>query len=169
MPTSTYIALANITLGSSASSVTFSSIPATYRDLIVVANASGTINDQGMRMRFNGDSGSNYSHVNMGGWSGGSTFSTSGTTTHVTFNATQIGVNTNGIHVPVIGQIMDYSATDKHKTLLVRANGKNNTQDEVNANANRWANTAAITSILLLLSSGSFASGSSFALYGIAS
>jgi hypothetical protein len=36
MPTSTYVALATTTLGATAASVTFSSIPATYRDLLLV-------------------------------------------------------------------------------------------------------------------------------------
>ena len=164
---SSYVALATTTLGSAASSVTFSSIPATYKDLIVIANASGTVNDQGMRLRFNGDSGSNYSTVAMGAWPN-TGFSFQTTTTHALFYSIQIGVNTNGIHTPVIGQIMDYAATDKHKTLLTRANGQNNTVTETTALATRWANTNAITSMVFTLSSGNFAIGSTFSLYGVA-
>lgn len=166
-----YFALATTTLSSAASSVTFSSIPTSVngvalRDLIVVANASGTVNDQGMRLRFNGDSGSNYSTVAMGGFSSAFSFQT--TTTHALFYSIQIGVNSNGIHTPVIGQIMDYSATDKHKTLLTRANGQNNSSTETTALVTRWANTNAITSMVFTLASGNFATGSSFSLYGIA-
>ena len=60
MPTPTYTPLATVTLGTAASSVTFSSIPATYRDLILVVNAT-TSADGIPSLRFNGDSGNNYS------------------------------------------------------------------------------------------------------------
>jgi hypothetical protein len=64
-----------------------------------------------------------------------------------------------------ITQIMDYSATDKHKTLLSR---KNTSSVVVNAQAGRWANTAAITSIVCTVDSGAtFSSGSTFSLYGV--
>jgi len=64
--TDTYRPLATITLGSTASSITFSSIPATYRDLIIVGNPLGAE----AAARFNGDSGSNYNGVQM--WGNGS-------------------------------------------------------------------------------------------------
>jgi hypothetical protein len=166
MPTNTYTPIASVTLSDTASQVVFSGLPQTFRDLIVVASASGTVNDQGMRLRFNGDSGSNYSTVAMGGWSN-TAFSFQTTTTHALFYSIQIGVNTNGIHTPVIGQIMDYSATDKHKTLLTRANGQNNSTTETTALATRWANTSAINSMSFTLSSGSFASGSTFTVFGV--
>ena len=63
-------------------------------------------------------------------------------------------------------QLMDYSATDKHKTVLTRS-GTN--LDGVEALAGRWANTAAVTSWVILTSSAAFASGTTFALYGIQS
>jgi hypothetical protein len=61
-------------------------------------------------------------------------------------------------------QVMDYSATDKHKTVLAR---NASTVNSVNAHAARWANTGAITSIVVLTESSTFASGSTFSLYGI--
>ena len=59
---------------------------------------------------------------------------------------------------------MDYSATDKHKTVLIRANHPGETV----ACAGRWANTAAITSITINTAS-TFVIGSVFSLYGIVS
>jgi hypothetical protein len=59
-------------------------------------------------------------------------------------------------------QIMDYSATDKHKTVLIR-NGLASTF--VNASANRWANTAAITTVSFQV--GTYGAGSTFNLYGV--
>jgi hypothetical protein len=61
---------------------------------------------------------------------------------------------------------MDYSATDKHKTVLIR---QNSVADSAFAMGARWANTAAITSIQLSLGAATFSTGTTFALYGIAS
>jgi hypothetical protein len=59
---SAYTALANVTLGSSAASVTFSSISQSYRDLVLVITATTSAVDNAF-IRFNSDSGSNYNIV----------------------------------------------------------------------------------------------------------
>lgn len=159
MPTPTYIPLANITLGSSASTVTFSSIPATYRDLVVVFQHTGSASVADLVLQFNSDSGANYTRVVMYGNSAG-TGSVAGTSQAIS------AVYGAKIQFGTVN-IMDYSATNKHKTYLTRSG--NAEQSEVGAYASRWANTAAITSILLAPNSGTLSSGSTFALYGIAS
>jgi hypothetical protein len=160
MPTPTYTPLANITLGSSASSVTFSNIPNTYRDLILVMNAQN--NQSGydnVYMTFNGDTGSTRSSVYALG-NGSSTIS--GTTS--AFYAGTINPTTNTVSTC---QILDYSATDKHTTGLTRGNAA--TSEYGNGMyASRWASTSAVTSFVLTPQSSSFDSGSTFALYGIA-
>ena len=163
MPTNTYTALATITLGSNDSELVFSNIPSGYRDLILVIN--GSVNFAGpdsTLMRFNGDTGSNYSNVRMVG-TGSAATSYSDTAAYA-----YIGVETSSRLFTIITQIMDYSATDKHKTLLSRGN-----QDDgwVTAFAARWANTAAITSVSVLANASGvvFYAGTTFSLYGIAS
>jgi hypothetical protein len=64
-------------------------------------------------------------------------------------------------------QIMDYSANDKHKTVLIRQSEAN--LGNVTATAARWANTAAVTSITFLLVGGNLQAGTTISLYGIAS
>lgn len=79
--------------------------------------------------------------------------------------------NTNLGQVATIN-IMDYSATDKHKTTLIRNGKQGGSNDGVEAIAGRWANTAAITSLEIFSITGggiTFSAGSTFALYGIAS
>jgi hypothetical protein len=150
--TQTYRPLATVTLGSSASSVTFSSIPATYRDLILIAAANGSSNE--LNIRFNGDSGANYSRVVAYG-PGPTSFAQTGNT------SIQTGIGTSNFQASIT-QIMDYSATDKHKTVLNRGS-----TSVVAMGASRWANTAAITTLLCSAGSGTFASGSTFSLYGV--
>jgi hypothetical protein len=158
MPTPTYTPLATVTLGGSAATVTFSSIPATYRDLILVTENTRSTSTN-TRARFNSDTGSNYSYVTMTGDSSGAASSAA------TTNAVIICPTTTGTQLGIL-QIMDYSATNKHKTALSRASTGT---VEVTALANRWANTAAITSIQVLTGAGTFQTGSTFSLYGIAS
>lgn len=158
MPTSTYDLIASNVLGSDASSVTFSSIPATYRDLVLVCNItrSGANN---VNMRFNADNGANYNRVVM---TGNGTSASSGSTA----NASTAPISSSSIVSPFITvQILDYSATDKHKTFLARTN---EASVETDARATRWASTSAINAIQVY-ASNNFLAGSSFYLYGIVS
>ena len=150
-----YLPLATVTLASSASAVTFSNIPATYRDLICVVNhTKNTLTT--FTIRFNGDNTSgNYTSVYM---VGNGSSAVSGTETGFTFAFSDTPVNTQ------VCQIMDYSATDKHKTMLLR---HSDSSRQSAAYAARWANTAAITSMAIALSSGTFSAGSTFNLYGV--
>jgi hypothetical protein len=168
MPTPTYTALANITLGSSASSVTFSSIPATYRDLVIVVSgvSSGTT---WFGFRFNSDTGSNYSNVWMqANADGAAPISGSNSTTNIMpWEANVLQASTP---FTITTQVMDYSATDKHKTTLSRTGGSvGGVGLMTSAGAGRWANTAAITTVAAVASGGSLGAGLTFALYGIAS
>jgi hypothetical protein len=153
MPTPTYTPLATVTLASTAATVTFGSIPATMRDLIVVVNGKTSAN-QATGLRFNSDSGSNYSMVRMY-----TTASSTSTTTYGLLTTGDPSADTLSI-----AQIMDYSATDKHKTFLVRSNiPANNTA----AHAVRWANTAAITTVAVEAISTTWAVGTTLNLYGV--
>jgi hypothetical protein len=158
MPTPTYTPLATITLGSSASSVTFSSIPATYRDLILVAAGGGFSTTRNVRLRFNSDSGSNYSHVEANG-NGSSAASSSATATAIVIGAMSEAQSNS------VWQILDYSATDKHKSVLTRANIAS---VAVWMAAERWANTSAITSIQVFATEN-LPIGFTWSLYGIVS
>jgi hypothetical protein len=156
--TPTYDLIASNVLTSPAASVTFSSIPATYRDLVVVINGdSGNIAPD-LLLEFNGDTtNANYSYVYMQG-SGSATFSLSGSTRYV---------NTLFESNLVISQIMDYSATNKHKTTITRSNSPEDTSWGVGATASRWANTSAINSVRVISDGANFTAGYTFYIYGI--
>ena len=161
MPTQTYTPLATVTLASTASSVTFSSIPATYRDLIVVASYSVTSAANSL-IRVNGDSGANYNMVMMNGNDGGSPTGSTSYTGNEFYFSWSAAIPTNEIGTGVI-QFLDYSATDKHKSGLIR----HGSSREVTTFATRWANTTAISSISLTASATTYRVGSTFSLYGV--
>ena len=155
MPTPTYVPLATTTFTADAS-ITLSSIPAGYRDLILVyaGNASGTIETL---LRFNSDTGSNYPQVGMRALVPSATSGTSTESAIYTYGRVTAAQGS------IIYQIMDYSATDKHKTVLVRGDASDHSTA---ATAARWANTAAINTIALTTASGTLTG--TLSLYGIA-
>jgi hypothetical protein len=163
MPTTTYTPIASITLAATASSVVFSGLPQTFRDLILVYTAMTDANNRDVRVRCNGVSTQSYPVVVMAG-SGSSALSTSRTTdTGFVFHYFADS-STNANQVPVIAQFLDYSATDKQKIVLARAN---NSAVGVNATAGRFTTNDAITSVSVHADSGTFSVGFTASLYGI--
>ena len=155
MPTPTYIPLATTTLTGSATSVTFSNIPQSYRDLVLVINGKGSI-DENATYTLNGST-TGFNWVRMAG-DGSTTVSDSNT------NNTIGRVGTGD--TTIIAQFIDYSATDKHKHFIINNNYPG---AEVRAIAARWASTSAITSIAMgIRLSGSYLTGTTMSLYGIA-
>ena len=156
-PINTYVPLESIVLTNAASSVTFFNIAqsdanGTYKDLVLVF-AGTTSASIGILSTYNGDT-SNQSRVFMYAPPG-----TSGTASdnEVIYAYTSQSVCTM--------QILDYSATDKHKTILARSD---NAAVITMATAQRWASTSAISSIALTPKSGNtFGAGSTFSLYAL--
>lgn len=156
----TYEPIATQTLGSTTSTVTFSSIPQTYTDLIFSCNYSvnATYN---LFVRVNGDTGNNYGTTGLDGYpnSARSYRNTSQSWMNLGFSDVANQRQSAIIH------FMNYSNTTTYKTALSRQNSP--TQYVLLA-AGLWLNTAAITSISVnTLTADVFATGSTFTLYGI--
>lgn len=152
MPTPTYTLIDSTVLGTTAASVTFSSITQDYRDLIVVVNVdSDSIGHQ----LVHGGATANDAAV----WAFGDGTSTGSN------QATNVYIGSYYQARQVAWQIMDYSATDKYKTILMRGNGA---ADGVVMVAGSWAFTSAVTSVQVLIQSGLYPVGTSFYLYGVA-
>jgi hypothetical protein len=161
----TYTQIASTTLGSNASSVTFSSIPQTYTDLIIIANVQGTTGGNGTCVQFNGDTGGNYSYTLIDGNGSSATSSRAG----AQGNIQSALVDNVGWGVQII-QIMNYSNTTTKKTVL----GRGNDTLQLRATVGLWqpssgSATQAINSITVLSSPNAynFITGSTFNLYGI--
>jgi hypothetical protein len=156
----TYEPIATTTLGSAQSSVTFSSISGSYTDLVLIASAKGSVNDRSFLVRFNSDTGSNYSGTYIIGL--GSSASSSRYTSESSIRLGSVISNTN--FDTYVVSINNYSNATTYKSLLSR---ENVSSIGVLALAGLWRSTNAITTINLLLNEGNFASGSTFTLYGI--
>lgn len=158
--TPTYILLNQITLAATTSSVTFSNIPQNYGDLVLIVSGtiSGGSSVRGVELFFNAnETSSNYSYV----WAYGDSSGPGSASGSNQFFAM------NGDASNAIVQIMDYSATDKHKTTLFRYSAGG---IETGMVAGRFASTSAITSLVMKDAGAAFNlnSGTTVSLYGIA-
>jgi hypothetical protein len=168
---STYTLISSNVLASSAASVTFSAIPSTYTDLVLRAStrvSTGAGLFDTIAMRLNGDTATNYSDTYLRG--DGSSAS-SGRDTSFTRTFVRMGEG-NGTTANTFGSveiyIPSYTASQNKPISSVSMAENNATDSHMAINANLWRNTAAITTILLYSENAlSFASGSSFYLYGI--
>lgn len=162
----TYEAIATVTVGSGgAANITFSSIPATYTDLVVKISARTTAtNGSYITMGFNGSTSSfsNRTLYGSGGSVGSFTVPTrfggyinnSGTTAN-TFSNTEI-------YIP------NYTSANNKSFSDDGASETNGTAAELSLSAGLWSNTSAITSIELGVGdAGNFAEYSTATLYGI--
>jgi len=155
----TYEPIATTTLGSASASVTLSSIPGTYTDLILVFNGSVTSGAVSVAVRFNGDTATNYSDTWLYG-SGSSALSGRNTSANGIY---AMDISTS--NATLVCQIQNYSNTTTFKTSLQRGNAASNA---VTATVGLWRNTAAINSVNLH-NANTFIAGSTFTLYGIKS
>ena len=158
----TYEPIATNTLSSSASSVTFSSISGSYTDLVIAMSVISTANSSDYaNIRYNGDTGSNYSTTILSGT--GTSAVADRFSSRTDFNIDYYANLTTEIGNRIV-QIQNYSNTTTYKTALVKANRAGAGTDLM---CGLWRSTAAITTILITHSVNQFATGSSFTLYGI--
>lgn len=156
----TYTPIQTYTANGSATSFTFSSIPSTYTDLVLVTNATTTSGSTSLACRYNGDSGNNYSFTRMYGIGSGSGNASAAPSVPDNY----IG-DINGTLGTCVFHIQNYANTTTYKAGLSRFG---NTTTTVQAWANLWRNTAAITSINVYATGGQvWTSGSTLTLYGI--
>jgi len=159
----TYEPIATTTLGSAATNIDFSSIPATYTDLRLVilvntASASGS-----SAIRINLDSGTNYSRTELTGT--GASANSSRTTSQSQIQFAEANRDT----VQPSMQIWDFFsyAGSTNKTVLAQSFSDYNGSGFVEILVGLWRNTAAITSIRCTSNGGTYGIGTTATLYGI--
>lgn len=153
-----------------AASVTFSSIPGTYKHLEIrgIARTTYAYANTTIVYRCNSDSAANYSvHLLYGDGSAAS--STAGTnTTHAQGTLVSANTGTANVFGAIITQLLDYANTSKYKTFRHLGGVDLNTTDGgIRLNSGSWRNTNAVTSLTILdFNGGNFAQYSTFSLYG---
>jgi hypothetical protein len=165
MATNTYVAINTQTLASAATGITFSSIPNTYTDLVLVLNLISTSAGNDVKVRVNSDSGVNYSETWFGG--NGSSASSGRDTNNTAWNSLKL-VGTTTAPQTFRFQFQNYSNTTRNKTMLWRSSLAG---AEVIAGVGLWNSTAAISTIYVYEAGNTnpqtFAAGTTATLYGI--
>lgn len=169
----TYTLISSNVLSSSAASVTFSSIPATYTDLVVRASVKYTEDSEynTLKITLNGSSSAVYCTTRLdGNGSAASSSRTSGATTGFAYNYMNGGAsNMTNVFSSFELYLPSYLSSTTKPLSAVLMQEKNATGAFMSANASLFNNTSAITSLTLTPGSPDFASGCSFYLYGISS
>ena len=157
----TYTELRKTTVGTATASVTLDLTGISgYTVLVFIVSATNQTNDSGLLVRFNSDSGSNYSDTSIYGNGSSAVSFRASNATGMNAGRTDTGISTNIIN------IQNYANTTTFKTVLTRGNDS----ALVIATVGLWRNTAAITSITVYdQNARNFSTGSTFSLYGIAS
>ena len=168
---STYVLISSTQLTSTTSSVTFSSIPSTYTDLVVKVSGRSTQTALAASVRFfiNGNTGNVYSFTRLLGTGTGTSTYTSGTGNELYFNNGVSGASstTNAFGTAEI-YIPNYLSTTNKPMSSQQAQETNSSAANMGITATLTAITSAITSIEVATNPGeSYVAGSSFYLYGI--
>jgi hypothetical protein len=168
----TFIKIATVTVGSGgATDITFSSIPATYTDLVVKLSSRGDIAaiGGGNFCQFNGDtSTANYAFRQLiGDGSSTPTSTNAATTTGVLFQrntgatATASTFGNSEMYIP------NYTSANQKSVSNDGVTENNATAADAALVASIWKNTAAITSMKIFPGSGNFVQYTTATLYGI--
>jgi hypothetical protein len=160
---STYSTIATTTIGSNVASYTFSSIPSTYTDLVLISFSKTTITGDNLFLDFNSDTAGNYSSTYLYG-NGSSASSGRGSNQ----SGLLVGTADSAQFITIIANIMNYSNTTTNKSVISRTNDTAGLYPAVGARAGLWRSTSAINSIKIYVANGgNLATNSTFTLYGI--
>lgn len=170
--TSSYESIA--TTAGSGASITFSSIPSTYKSLQIRSlykdSSTSSAQEAPLYIYFNGDTTSgNYAYHYLRG--DGTSATAVGVASSTWMRVDGAGVvSTTGAYGTSIIDIIDYASTTKNKTMRALAGGNGNTTGTnymVSLSSGVWLSTSAINSVTVYAGNAGFASGSTIALYGI--
>lgn len=164
--TNSYESIATVTIGTAQSTITFSSIPSTFKHLQVRGILQISGGDTEAKLTLNGDStSSNYAtHQLLGDGSTAASYATANSG----FIKTGINNSASGSNFgAMVVDILDYANTSKNKTVRTLTGADTNGGGYIRFASGFWNSTAATTSLTFTASSGNFNQYSSFALYGI--
>jgi hypothetical protein len=170
--TSSYESIATTVLGSATSTIDFTSIPQTYKHLQIrfMARDSRTGTPlEGYLIRFNSDTAATYQdHMVFGDGSSAATSSNlgAGATAMAPYAIASAGATASVFGVSIV-DVLDYTNTNKYKTIRGLSGTDNNGAGAVGFTSGAWRNTAAVTAISIVANVGSFQTYTHAALYGI--
>jgi hypothetical protein len=140
---------------------TYSSL-GSYTDIKIVASGIGSTSSSYFCLRFNGDTGSNYSRTMLSGDGSAASSSRATNDTSIFLHNASTLQTQPGL---VIVDVFSYGGST-NKTILSQAAQDKNGSGSVERIVGLWRNTAAVTSITIFTPGGTISSGQ-ITLYGI--
>lgn len=164
-----YESIATVTVGAGGSStISFTSIPSTYKHLQIRGIARDASTSGSINMQFNSDTGNNYARHAIYADGSGAYASAASSIAFVRPGFVAASSYGSNIFGAIVCDILDYQNTNKYKTMRSLAGVDNNGSGEIDFRSGLWQSTSAISSITLYVDGGSnIAQYSSFALYGV--
>ena len=169
----TYTLISSVTVSAGgAASIDFTSIPATYTDLLVVLSGRGDATVYNNLLRFNNDSGSNYKWRNLYAFSGSVYSENDGAAspenTYIRFGYTNASSMTASSFGSAQAYIPNYAGSS-YKSVSMDGVQESNASTGVGAAfaAGLWNSTSAINRVTITPSTGNFVQYSTAYLYGI--
>jgi hypothetical protein len=158
---SSYESIATANGTGSSTTITFSSIPSTFKHLQIRFNANSGAGTN-INLRINSDSGANYTYHQLSG-DGTSATASGGTSRTSIF----VGYMTASYYGASVVDILDYTSTTINKTVRSLGGSDANGSGSILIRSGLWINTNAVSTIEIISASGNFTTASTFALYGI--
>ncbi len=161
-----------VVLSSTAATITFSSIPGTFTDLIVVCNGrtNESANASGIYLQFNADTGANYTRQELLGNNVTASAGVATASAKTQFGVLTAASATANFPGSFTTEILNYAGTTFQKMSFSRIGWQVNSTTSnwfLAAENVLWANTAAITSIVLgSINTASMITGTTCTLYG---
>jgi len=166
----TYQLISSNVLASSAASITFSSIPATYTDLVIrmsVRSDRAATTDT-VKITFNNDTSSIYSYTRIRSDAATVTSGRDSALAYANTGLTNANTSTANTFASSEIYIPSYTVSQNRPLSVFTTQEDNTTTAYIHAQANLYSSTTAISRIdLALLTGPNFLTGSSFYLYGI--
>ena len=167
LPPGSFESIASAAGTGSSGTITFSSIPSTYKHLQIRFQLRGTSNGEAVYLYFNSDTAANYAfHTLQSNGTGTASdgYAGSANITHIATFAT--GTSTTNFNAGIC-DIYNYASTTQNKTSRIFVGIDKNGSGSVELHSTLWLNANAISSISMVTSGGNFTTDSTFALYGI--
>lgn len=169
--TNSYESIATVTVGSSVSTISFTSIPSTFKHLQIrmIAKTDRALNRDTINLTFNGTSGGT-AYSRHGLYGDGATAAAEGSASQPSIFILRASGNSSATNIfgAIIVDILDYQNTNKYKTVRSLGGADFNGSGEMTLYSGSYQSTSAISSISMTPVNGTnFLQYSHFALYGI--
>jgi hypothetical protein len=162
----TYEPITTQTVSTTTATVTFSSIPQTYTDLILISNFATTTINEDAYVQFNSDTGNNYSRTHLRGNGSSALTSRASNQPFIPIDIDSSG-STLSTGIQATTHFMNYSNATTFKTIVCRSGTTGGSFTGTTLLVGLWRNTNAISNIDVKSTGGNYVVGSTFTLYGI--